>query len=438
MTFTFTEATKDEARLRLALCGPAGSGKTYSALAIATTLGQRVAVIDTEHGAASKYGSGRPFKFQRLNLTTFAPATYVEAIHAAEDAGFDVIIIDSLSHAWMGKDGALEMVDRAAKKGSGGGNTFGAWRDVTPQHNALVEAMIACKAHLIVTMRVKVDFEQIKDDRGKTTVRKVGLAPVQRDGLEYEFDVVLDINADHEGIVSKTRCSELTDKVFARPGAEVAKILKGWLSDVGYEDPALNEFAGLVSNIAEKNAAPRLWIDWAKSFSETTKATAYRIITDRLGVLGVPDPRKWLNAAATNLRAQQPDNDPPNGTSGPRRPQSATGTDASGSAQEGQQSGGASVSMLPGVPEWAKTAGGIRAHLAGITALRHLENSVRDHGRALGAAYLEPAAERLIALDGPDAHGSYMAPTTAKGMVKAWAEAGPRPKAETRRAGGAR
>lgn len=224
---TFKKATKTSARLRLALLGPAGSGKTYSALAIAAGLGQRIAVIDTEHGSASKYADR--FGFDVLELTTFAPRTYVEALAAAEAEGYDVIVVDSLSHAWMGKDGALEQVDRKASGGKG--NSFDAWRSVTPQHNALVEAMLRCRAHLLVTMRVKTDYIVEEDSRGKKVPRKVGLAPVQRDGLEYEFDVVLDVSPDHVATVSKTRCPDLTDQAFDRPGAEVARILKAWLSD---------------------------------------------------------------------------------------------------------------------------------------------------------------------------------------------------------------
>lgn len=229
MGFEFRKATRTSARLRLALIGPAGTGKTYSALAIAGGLGKRVAVIDSEHGSASKYAGD--FAFDVLELDSFAPKTYVEAMEAAVAAGYDVIVVDSLSHAWMGKDGALEMVDRAAKR-SGGSNTFGAWRDVTPHHNALVEAMIACRAHLIVTMRAKTEYVQEKDERGRTQVRKVGLAPVQRDGLEYEFDVVGDMTAEHDFVVSKTRCSALADQVIHKPGAKLAATLRAWLTDV--------------------------------------------------------------------------------------------------------------------------------------------------------------------------------------------------------------
>lgn len=228
MKFTFERATKEKARARLALIGPAGSGKTFTALAVADGLagdGGRVAVIDTENGSARKYADR--FTFDVLELDEFAPPTYVAAIGAAVAAGYDVVVVDSLSHAWIGKGGALEQVDKKAK----GGNSFAAWRHVTPQHNALVDALVRCGAHLVVTMRAKTEYIIEQDRRGKSVPRKVGLAPVQRDGLEYEFDVVCDIDHDHTLSVSKSRCVELADEVIQRPGADLGERLRRWLTD---------------------------------------------------------------------------------------------------------------------------------------------------------------------------------------------------------------
>jgi hypothetical protein len=235
----FQRATKQRAKLRMALAGPAGSGKTYSALAVATSLaaaaGGRIAVVDTEHGSASKYAD--QFDFDALELESFHPQRYIEAIEQAREAGYAVLVLDSLSHAWMGKDGALELVDRAAKRNQAG-NSFAAWRDVTPLHNQLVEAMIASELHLIVTLRSKTEYVQEKDDRGKTIIRKIGLAPVQRDGLEYEFDVYGDLDQDNNLIIGKTRCSALAGQVIAKPGKQLAKVLVEWL---GGTAPATKE-----------------------------------------------------------------------------------------------------------------------------------------------------------------------------------------------------
>jgi len=224
----FKKAVKSRAKLRLALIGPSGSGKTYSALAIAAGLGKKVAFIDTEHGSASKYAD--LFEFDVLELASYSPERYIEALKAAAAAGYEVIVIDSLSHAWMGKDGALELVDRAAAR-SKSGNSFGAWREVTPQHNAMVEAIITSPCHVICTMRSKTEYVQDKDERGKTVIRKVGLQPVQRDGMEYEFDVVGDIDHDHKLVVTKSRIPALSDAVINRPGANLAAQLRVWLDE---------------------------------------------------------------------------------------------------------------------------------------------------------------------------------------------------------------
>jgi hypothetical protein len=231
MAFNFQRASKKHSRLRMALMGVAGSGKTYTALNIAKHLGGPVAVVDTERGSASKYSD--QFEFDVLELDTFSPQTYIEAIQAAEEAGYNVLIIDSMSHAWTGKEGALDQVTRATKR-SQSGNTFAAWRDVTPLHNAMIDTILSSKMHIIGTMRAKTEYVQEKNEKtGKITVRKVGLAPVQRDGLEYEFDVVADLDQDNNLIIGKTRCPQVAGMVIPKAGKEIALKLTAWLSDGG-------------------------------------------------------------------------------------------------------------------------------------------------------------------------------------------------------------
>lgn len=229
MPMQFKKAEKTKSKLRLALIGPSGSGKTYTALTLAGGLaeGKPVAVIDTERGSASLYAD--LFAFDVLELETFDPRTYVEAIQAAESAGYGVVVIDSLTHAWSGKGGALELVDRAAKRQQSN-NSFGAWREVTPLHNQLVDTLLGAQAHIIATIRTKTDYVQEKDNNNRTVIRKVGLAPVQRDGLEYEFTLVGDMDTDHNLVISKTRIPALADQVINKPSIEVATQLLGWLN----------------------------------------------------------------------------------------------------------------------------------------------------------------------------------------------------------------
>jgi AAA domain len=210
----FAKATKASVKLRMALAGPSGSGKTYTALTIARALGEHIALIDTEHGGASHYADR--FDFDTLALTSFHPQEYIKALLAAAAEGYQVCIVDSLSHAWMGKDGALELVDRAVQR-SHSGNSFAAWREVTPLHRQLVETLLRVPMHVLVTLRSKMEYVLDTDSRGKLVPKKVGMAPVQREGVEYEFDCVAELDQEHTLVVSKSRLSPLADLVIAKP-----------------------------------------------------------------------------------------------------------------------------------------------------------------------------------------------------------------------------
>lgn len=217
----FKRATKAAAKLRLALIGVSGSGKTFSALSIARGIGKKVAVLDTEHGSAAKYAD--QFEFDTLELEDFDPANYVGAIEAAERAGYDVLIIDSLTHAWSGTGGILEQKDRA-------GAGFDAWRKLTPKHNALVDAIVGSKLHVIATMRSKQEYAVEINERGKAAPKKLGMGAVQRDGMEYEFDVVGFID-EAALTITKTRYPRIAGKVIQRPGESLGLELAAWLSD---------------------------------------------------------------------------------------------------------------------------------------------------------------------------------------------------------------
>jgi len=226
----FHRAVKRDAKIRFAICGPSGSGKTYTLLRLATELGGPIALIDTERGSASKYAD--LFEFDVLELESYDPARLIEIIDYVAGKGYRVLCIDSLSHFWMGKDGELDKVDRAAQRMQNP-NSFAAWKQVTPLHNALIDKLISAPLHILASMRAKTEWILDRDDRtGKTVPRKVGLAPVMRDGIEYEFDVCGDMDQENTLIITKTRCPKLTGGVFPKPGGELADVLKEWLGGV--------------------------------------------------------------------------------------------------------------------------------------------------------------------------------------------------------------
>jgi len=259
MTVTFQKATKEKARLRMAIVGPSSSGKTYTGLIFATALanGGKVAVVDTEHGSASKYAD--IFDFDRVELGTFAPQHYIDCIHAAEKSGYAVLLIDSLSHAWEGKGGVLEMHDNAVAR-QRVKNSFTAWRDVTPQHNDLIEAILQSDCHIIVTMRTKTEWVMEPNEKGKMAPRKVGLAPVQRKGMDYEFDIVADMDVEHTLVISKTRCTVVDGLVQKKPDAAWFEPIKHWLEDGAKPAPKKEEQS--TETEAPKRAKPtEHWIE---------------------------------------------------------------------------------------------------------------------------------------------------------------------------------
>lgn len=218
----FQKAKRKGIWVRSAIDGPSGSGKTWTSLVTAKALADKfdykIAVIDTERGSASKYADY--FDFDVLELDTYGVERYIGAMKEAEKEGYKVLVIDSLSHAWTGIDGILDRHDSATKR-SKSGNSYNAWREVTPLHNQLIDAILNFNGHVIVTMRTKTEYiveQTTNNGRSYSVPKKIGMAPIQRDGMEYEFDIVGDMDLEHNLVISKTRCHPLADKVFKCPG----------------------------------------------------------------------------------------------------------------------------------------------------------------------------------------------------------------------------
>ncbi|MBY4947040.1 ATP-binding protein [Cupriavidus respiraculi] len=222
----FAKAVRKKAKLRLALTGPSGSGKTLGALMIAKGIGGRIACIDTEHGSASLYSDVVDFDVMEL-APPYTPERYIAAIKEAENAGYDVLIIDSTTHEWSGSGGVLELVDQVASA-KFRGNSWSAWNELTPRHRAFIDAMLQSRMHIIATGRSKTETAQIEEN-GRKKVAKLGMKTEQRDGFEYEFTVVLDIVHDgHYAVASKDRTGLFRGD--AKPISEdTGKALVGWL-----------------------------------------------------------------------------------------------------------------------------------------------------------------------------------------------------------------
>lgn len=227
----FVKAERKRVKLKIALTGPSGAGKTFSALALASGIGQKIAVIDTENDSASLYSDR--YQFDTLALDPpYTTQKYIDAIKAAQEEKYDVLIIDSISHAWAGDGGLLAKKEAMDSRG---GNNFANWGTITKEQEAFKAALLNADIHMICSIRSKQEYAQVGDG-GKLKVQKLGLAPIQRDGMEYEFTAVLDIAMDHNASASKDRTGLFDGQLF-RIGKNTGEMLIKWLEGAKVELP---------------------------------------------------------------------------------------------------------------------------------------------------------------------------------------------------------
>lgn len=294
----FEEATKDAAKARIALTGPAGAGKTYTALMLAFALGEKVAVVDTERGSASKYVGRNGWRFQTLKPISFAPLSLVDHLGKAAGAGSDVLIIDSLSHYWEGTDGMLEQVDRR----SGASKFTSGWKVVRPEERRMLDAILAYPGHIIVTLRSKQEYVLETNDRGKQEPKRVGMKPIQRDGVEYEFDLVGDMDLSNTLTVSKSRIEGVEmGSTHPHPGVDLATKVAEFLAD-GAEVPAVSEFRQRAIDVETVEELRELWaevrsylLDGAPMLDEAGRPTT----------LG-----DYINKRGTEIKVRNPETGP--------------------------------------------------------------------------------------------------------------------------------
>lgn len=260
----FEKVIRTKTKLRMALTGVSGAGKTLGALYIAYGLTGdwgKVAVIDTEHERTRGYGNNRRYEVGQFIYCPFrppyAPEKYINLVReAAAIVGADgVVIVDSLSHAWKGEGGVLEVKDKIAAS-SKSGNSYTAWNEAGRIQDSLINAILSVNCHTIATMRSKMDYVMRENERGRMEPVKVGLAPVQRDDVEYEFDIVLDIARSHIATASKD--VTFLDKYGEIITPELGRQLKAWLDDG--VDP--------VQLLGEKPITKEQWTALSKPYKE--------------------------------------------------------------------------------------------------------------------------------------------------------------------------
>ena len=256
----FKKATKKNAKLRLALFGVSGSGKTYSALRIATGLGGKIAVIDTERGSASKYADRFNFDVEELETPSINNIKLI--INQAQ--GYDVLIIDSLTHAWLELLQEVETIARTKF----GGNSWSAWSEGTPKQMSLINALLDFKGHIIATMRTETNWTTQTNDKGKVVPVRVGEAPKQGKGIEYEFDMLMQLSQDHNALVIKDRTGKYQDVCIEKPDEQLGKDLANWLNE-GEAPKKYNKNEHIGVEIAKCNTFEELMDLYNKNKSES-------------------------------------------------------------------------------------------------------------------------------------------------------------------------
>ena len=255
----FEPATRKQSKARLALVGPSGSGKTLSALFLAygiTGDWSKIALIDTEHergrfyAERSEYNIGQ-FLYAPL-YPPYSPDRYIEYVtDAARAVGNDgVVIVDSFSHAWDNEGGVLDIKSSIAKQA--GKNDYTAWDEAGRVQNGLVNAILSIPCHTIVTMRTKMAYAMEQNDKGKMQPVKIGLAPIQRENTEYEFDVVFQLNREHIACTSKDTTFLDTFSGVITP--ELGKQLGDWLKE-GTEPPRCADCGKVITTTSKRTAA---------------------------------------------------------------------------------------------------------------------------------------------------------------------------------------
>lgn len=274
----FKKATKKQAKLRLALFGVSGSGKTYSALRLAKGLGGNIAVIDTENHTACKYSDR--FDFDVCECEKASINNIVNLLNEASD--YDVLIIDSLTHAW---DELLDEVNRIAKT-KFGGNSWSAWSEGTPKQRAFIKALLDFKGHLIVTMRSETTWEVQDNDKGKKVPVRIGTAPKQGKSIEYEFDMLINLSQDHTAHILKDRTGKYQDACLELLDEKLGQELNEWLSVgevVKKETPLTDNDVEIFKKMAE--------IDNIEELAKYYKAN-YNLVSDKESFIALKDSRK--------------------------------------------------------------------------------------------------------------------------------------------------
>lgn len=259
--FQFQQAEKEARPARIAFDGPSGSGRTLTALRVASALGENIAVIETEHGHSHQYGAEVPFR--STVLTDFNPDHLFAALASAAVLGHDVVVIDSYTQFWTGTNGMIDKVQTDTRPGYGGQNE--AWHKNRPMERRITEALLAYPGHLVMTLRSDTETVTEPDAQGRTITRKVAVKPKQRADIEYDLDIAGTLGPVATLHIGKSRIPALVNKVEYEPGVEMGKVIRAWAE----EGKPTGDWLGFVRRARDPEATSeglrQLWLEVSKA-----------------------------------------------------------------------------------------------------------------------------------------------------------------------------
>ena len=263
----FKKAERKKIKLKVGITGPSGSGKTFSALRLARGIvgkNGKIAVGDTENGSASLYSDKHQFDVVEIK-PPYTVDKFLDVINSAVASGYDALILDSISHQWKGEGGILNKKEQMDARG---GNSFTNWGKLTPEQERFLSGILHSDIHIISTIRSKQDYQMVTGEGNKQKVQKVGLAPIQREGMEYEFTTVFDVAMNHEAETSKDRTGIFTDRVF-QITEKTGEEMNAWLTSGAAQEPTEKPAAPPPKFDENEKIDPTNAIQGAKTESET-------------------------------------------------------------------------------------------------------------------------------------------------------------------------
>jgi DNA polymerase III delta prime subunit len=294
--FLFKKAEKTKLKLRLGIEGPSGSGKTMSALRVASGLvgpNGKICVLDTENDSASLYADKFNFDAGSIN-EPYDPEKFIGAITSAENAGYDCIIIDSITPEWNGPGGILDIHSKIP------GNSFTNWKKVNPRHDKFLEKILKSKCHIIATMRSKQAYVLEENDKGKQTPKKMGMQPQQRDGVEYEFTCIMTVDISNQAHCTKDRTSLFPIDKWFLPTEETGKTLSDWLNggiEAPKQDSSTNNKIDAIKLYTEKFQSCKTEGELKKAFEEFSKNQHSFNASEKLSIIDAKDKQKAFIAS---------------------------------------------------------------------------------------------------------------------------------------------